>query len=261
MQHQALIQSMADAAQKAAKIIQSREHLEAHDKSGFNDIVTIADVKSNALITDMLHKCHPECVFLSEESDTEITRENFAHYKLVFVIDPIDGTTNYKYGIPASAISIGAWIYGGPIASVIYDLANDDIYTAIRGDGVRKNGKRLVNGNNITDLKKAVVGSDWGYGDTPREIFAAWSKLVGNVMALRVFGCAVMGLVFVVTGQYTCYVHNTMKPYDSGAAVLMLKECGLTVTNWNGEPYSVFDEQIIVAPPHLHDELLQVLFG
>ena len=256
-----LVSSMTDAAYEAARIVQSREHLKAHSKGEVGNIVTAADEKSEKRIKDILRDIFPKCVFLAEESEATISRENFAEHELVFVIDPIDGTTNYKYGIPSSAISIGAWNYGKPIAAVVYDLVNDDIYTATVGGGVIKNAKRMVNKNIVTDLKKAIADSDWGYADTPKETVRILNRLAANVMAVRILGSAVMSLVFAATGQYTCYIHNTMKPFDVGAAVLMLQELGLMVTNWDGEPYSIFDEKIIVAPPHLHNEFCSLSLG
>lgn len=80
-------------------------------------------------------------------------------------------------------------------------------------------------------------------------------------MTLRVLGCAVLGLLFVATGQYTCYIHNSLKPYDVGAVILMLRNLGFKITNWEGEPFSIFDEKIIVAPPSLYDSLRQLVSG
>lgn len=261
MQKYDLVRIMAKAAQSAAGIIQSREYVAAQDKSEFSDIVTVADLKSERIIMSALREHYPACVFLTEESEGIVTRENFANHGLVFVIDPIDGTTNYKYGIPLSAISIGAWMYGQPTASVVYDLSNNDTYTAVENCAVYKNGKQTVNTNPVMDLKQAIVGAEWGYTNGLQEGLVIWNRLAGNIMALRVLGSATMALMFLLTGQYTCYIHNMMKPYDSGAAILMLKECGLVVTNWNGDPYSIFDKTIIAAPSHLYDEFYKLSLG
>lgn len=242
-----LMDNLVAVARNAAEIVYSREYLETQNKEGIGNIVTEADKRSEEIIKTQLRKLYPHCSFLAEESGVLITREEFQGTGLVFVIDPVDGTTNYKYGLPPSAISIGAWTRGLPVASVIVDISTSDVYqfeggiefgqykSAFVGRvGVLKEHKvlKMQNKNPVADLSEAIVGTDWAIYDSAYDNIAVWQRLRGKIMALRLFGSAVMGLVYTMTGQYTCYIHNAMKPFDVGAAVPMLLNAGLKVTNW-----------------------------
>lgn len=243
---------------KAAKKIEGIKAVTFKEKTGAGNIVTNADMESEKIIMEGLKKAFPGSQFLAEETKTQITEENFNKIKLLFVVDPIDGTTNFKFGIPPSAISVAAYEFGKPRCGAIYDLFGKNLYECEAGKGVFINGRKMER-KNISALSSAVVGSSFAYGNSPKELIEKWEKLIGKVATLRVMGSAVMDLVMTATGQFSCYFHNSMKPYDLAAGLLMLKEMGVKAANWEGEESTIFDEKIIAAPPNLYDDFYNLL--
>ncbi len=243
----------------AAREIDKIPRVNSVSKGEIGNIVTKADKKSEEIIIKNLKDKFPSCQILSEVTISKITRDNFKNFKLLFIVDPIDGTTNYFFNIPQSAISIGVYEFGKPKYGVVYNIFKKDIYESERGKGLYVNRNKVFL-KRTSQLKKAVVGSSWAYGETPKELIEKWARLIGKVATLRVMGSTVMDLVMTATGQFTCYIHNSLKPYDSGASLLMLKEMGLAVTNWRKEEFTIFDEKIIVAPKELYDEFYNLIF-
>ena len=248
------------AIKNAAEIIEkAKKDLRVTDKEGVGNVVTSADKESEKTIMEALKEAFPGCRFLSEETISEITKDNFQEIELLFVVDPIDGTTNFVNGIPMSGISIGVYSLGKPIYGIVYDIFQKDTYEIEPGNGVFLNGERIER-KTVVSLEKAVIGSSWAYGNTPKEVVEGWTKIVGKVATMRCMGSAVMDLVMTATGQYACYFHNSLKPYDSGAAIMMMKEMELKVTNWEGEEFTIFDERIVAAPEELYSEFYNLIF-
>ena len=254
-----MLATIKDAIKIAVKEIETISALKPTSKGEIGNIVTLADKKSEEVITRELKKKFPNCQFLPEESKSEVTADNFKEIELLFVIDPIDGTSNYFFNIPQSAISVGAYEFGKPKYGVIYDISLKDIYEAEAGKGFFLNGKR-VKKRKTPILEEAIIGSSWGYGKTPQVLIKKWEKLVGKVAMLRVMGSAALDMTMTAGGQFTCYIHNPLTPYDSGAGLLMMKEMGIKATNWQGKEFTVFDKEIIAAPPEIYDEFYNLLF-
>lgn len=254
-----MIRTIKEIILKAAEEIAAISALEPEPKGKIGDVVTLADKKSEEIISNELKTKFPGCKILTEETVSEITKDNFTDIELLFVVDPIDGTTNYLFNIPQSAISIGAYKYGKPICGVIYDIFRQDIYQAETGKGCSLNGSKIEK-KKALPLEEAVVGSSWGYGETSRPLVEKWGKLVGKVAMLRVMGSASLDMAMTASGQFTCYFHNSLKPYDSGAGLIILREMGIKTTNWQGKEFTIFDQEIIAAPAEIYDEFYDLLF-
>jgi myo-inositol-1(or 4)-monophosphatase len=255
-----MLKTLEKIVYRAAKEIEKISTLKVVSKGEIGNIVTRADLKSEEIITDGLRKKFPNCHIWSEERFSKITKENFEKWNLLFIIDPLDGTTNYAFSIPQSAISVGVYEFGKPKCGIVYDIFGKKIYKVEIGKGVFVNDQKIRR-KKVRSLKEAVIGSSFAYGERPKEVVKKWSKLVGKVATLRVMGSAVLDLVMTATGQFTCYIHNSLKPFDVGAGLIMLKEMGVKVTNWMGKEFTVFDEKIIAAPPEIYDEFYSLIFG
>ncbi|MFH1657213.1 MAG: inositol monophosphatase [bacterium] len=248
------------AIKSAVKIIaEAGENLKITDKEGVGNVVTSADEGSEKAIMEILRKAFPACEFIAEETVSKITKDNFQEIELLFVVDPIDGTTNFVNGIPMSAISIGVYSFGRPIYGIVYDLSRKDIYDVEPGNGVFLNGEKIER-RTVSSLARAVVGSSWAYGNTPQELVEKWAQIVGKVATMRCMGSAVMDLIMTARGQFGVYVHNLLKPYDCAAGLMMLKELGVKATDWEGKESTIFDEKIIAAPVELYEEFYNLLF-
>ncbi len=248
-----------EAIKSAAEIIEeARKNLRITAKEGVGNVVTSADEASEKAIMEILKEAFPECQFLAEETFHQITKDNFQEIELLFVVDPIDGTTNFVSNIPMSAISIGVYKYGKPIYGIVYNIFQKDIYNVEPGNGVFLNDKRIQR-KTVSSLEKAVVGSSWAYGNTPQEAVEKWAKIVGKVATMRCLGSAALDMVMTATGQFTIYFHNSLTPYDCGAGLMMLKEMGIRATNWQGKESTIFDEKIIAAPDELYGEFYSLI--
>ncbi len=254
-----MLETIKEIICHAAEGIREVENLDSASKGEVGSIITLADKKSEEIIVNGLNAKFPDCRILSEETVSEITKDNFKNFKLLFLVDPIDGTKNYAFNIPQAAISIGAYEFGEPKCGVVYDIFNKNLYESEIGKGLFLNGNK-VQKRPTPVLKEAVAGTSWAYGETPRMLIKKWEQLVGKVATLRVMGSAVLDLVMTATGQFTCYVHNSLNPWDSGASLIMLKEMGLIVTNWKKEEFTIFDEEIIAAPKEIFNEFYNLCF-
>jgi myo-inositol-1(or 4)-monophosphatase len=173
------------------------------------------------------------------------------------VIDPLDGTTNFLYGIPAFAVSVAVEIEGGAAVGVVVDVAREERFTAVRGDGARLDG-RLLHGSDCADLGTALVGTGFGY-DAGRRSHqgAALAQVVPRVRDVRRIGAAALDLCWAAAGRLDAYFERGLQPWDLAAGALVAAEAGLTVGDLRGGAPS--GEFVLAAPPALFDPLRALL--
>ena len=250
---------MVRAAEKAGKaLVRDFGELEKLQvtKKGVGDFVTQSDYKSEKIIYEELIKARPDYGFLMEEGGKRVGKN--PDYE--WVIDPIDGTTNFMHGIPLWAISIGLVFKGKPIAGIVFNPILDEMYWAERGQGAYMNAERLrVSGRVV--LEDALVAAppsvrtrNWGI--KPPEF-----KTISNAVAsCRVLGSATMELCYVAAGKLEAYVDRGIKAWDMAAGMLIVQEAGGYVTEIDGSkdklPYS---DNILAASPKIHAKLLALL--
>lgn len=256
---------MKQILDKAAREIKKNigNNVVLYSKKFTNDLVTAADLVSERTIKEEILRYFPDSLIFSEESDFALDNEKFKKAgALVFIIDPLDGTKNYVSGIFDKAISVGIYKAGVPIFGAVLHLSLNDYYFVGLDDlCIYQNERVLRKCVNYVDLENAVVGSSWAYGNSPLENIKLWQKLAGKVRTLRITGSAVMDLIYTATGVFDCYIHNSLTPFDLGAGILFLKQAGLKYTNWKGEELTIFDHDIIAAPPKLFNEFYELLFN
>lgn len=249
---------MVRAAEKAGKaLVRDFGELEKLQvtKKGVGDFVTQADYKSEKLLYEELLKARPDFGFLMEEGGKRVGKN--PDYE--WVIDPIDGTTNFMHGIPFWAISIALVFKGKPIAGLVFNPISDEMYWAERGQGAYMNAERLrVSGRaNLEDAVASVppnMGKSWGL--KPKEF-----KAIANAIAApRIMGSAALDLCYVAAGKFEAYVDRGIKAWDVAAGMLIVQEAGGYVTEINGAkdklPYA---DNILAANPKIHGQLLKLL--
>ena len=202
----------------------------AASKSSPEDIVTHADRETEALIRQLLADVRPNDGFYGEESDATIGSSG-----LTWVVDPIDGTVNYLYGIPAYAVSI-AVVEGDPdsatwstLAGAVVNPALGELYTAAVGNGSFLGGRRLEVNTDVC-LELALIGTGFGYGASRR----AWQAevlrgLIGQVRDIRRMGAAALDLCSVAAGRLDLYYERGLNPWDHAAGTLIAREAGAQV--------------------------------
>ncbi len=221
-----------DAAQKAGALMLERlKHPMELKSKGFRDIVTAVDYEAQALITTMIREAFPEHGFLTEEEDSTLPEDGPVRW----VIDPIDGTSNYARGIPSFCTSIAAAVDDDVVVGVVYDPNLDELFSASKNAGTTLNGE-LVTCSDINDFGDVIVALDWSRATEDRKrIFDALLSFGLDVRSIRGTGSAALALAWVAAGRFDGYANLTLSPWDWAAAGLMIEEAGGRFTQPNGE--------------------------
>ena len=231
------------AAKSSCETLRSHFHTEKRvELKGRGNIVTDVDLLAEGEMVALLRDEYPEFGILSEESE-EI--EGDSGY--TWVIDPIDGTNNYTFGIPFFCVNV-ALVQGEEILlGVTYDPLRDELFTAERGGGA------FLNGTPISVSKKgrvqdSFIGYDMGYDDgLGREILKVAGALWPNIYGLRVMGSAALGLAYTACGRLDLYFHRSLYPWDIASGVLLVREAGGRVVGWGGEDVGFRDKGLIAS--------------
>ena len=227
-------------------------------KTSPTDVVTAMDHASEALIRSRLLAKRPDDGFLGEEST------GFAGASGVqWVVDPIDGTVNYLYGIPAYAVSIAARWRGEVVAGAVHNPVSGETWTASLGGGARLDGEP-IRVSDRAELRSALVATGFGYDAGDRAVQGALAgRLAPRVRDLRRIGAATLDLCAVATGRVDAYYEQGLQPWDLAAAGLVATEAGARVEGAWGAPAG--ETLVIAAPPLLfgllHDEVAELAGG
>lgn len=221
-------------------------------KTSPTDVVTAMDTASERLLRRALLGARPQDGFLGEEG-TELAGSSGVRW----VVDPIDGTVNYLYGIPQYAVSIGAEVGGDIVAGVVHNPVSGETWSAVRGGGARLDGRPLqVSGE--TDLAYALVGTGFGYESARRAVQAdIAAALLPTVRDLRRMGSAALDLCAVASGRLDAYYEQGLAPWDLAAGGLIAREAGARVEGAHGA--AAGPGLVIAAPPGLFAALHDVV--
>ena len=219
------------------------------------NLVTEVDKACEALIVDGLKEAFPAHNILAEEDDYP---ESTSACK--WIIDPLDGTTNFAHGYPWFCVSIALEIQGQVQVGVVYHPMMDELFTAIRGQGAYCNGRRLqVSGRH--PLKGCLLATGFPYDRTPgnENNFANFFHFQLAARGVRRAGAAALDLASVAAGRLDGYWECKLKPWDVAAGVLLVEEAGGRVSDHQGEPYSIYNHRILASNGLVHEEMCGVL--
>ncbi|GAB4130661.1 MAG: inositol monophosphatase family protein [Rhodothalassiaceae bacterium] len=254
-----LVNVMAAAAEKAARVLRRDfgevEHLQT-SKKGPADFVSEADRRSERILYEELSRVRPGYGFLMEERGVVEGRER----NMRWIVDPLDGTTNFLHGLPHFAISIAAEEEGELIAGVVYDPLRDEMFWAERGGGAFLNDQRL-RVSSRTGLKAALLATGIPFAGKPgRERFLAeMAALMPEVAGIRRFGAAALDLAYVAAGRYDGFWESDLSPWDMAAGILIVREAGGFATDLDGGRHIFETGSIIAANPDLHPAMSRIL--
>jgi myo-inositol-1(or 4)-monophosphatase len=226
-------------------------------KSTDTDVVTAADRSVERQVIAALRSRRPYDAVLGEEYGQERADGPGPDPQVRWILDPIDGTVNYLYGLPWYAVSLAAEVGGRVLAGVVRNAATGDEWTATRGGGAHHRGHRLT-GSAETDLRQALVATGFGY-DAARRAHQAevLSQLVPQVRDIRRFGAAALDLCLAATGAVDAYFEKGLAAWDLAAGGLIAAEAGLRVAGLDGQ--AAGPELVIAAPPALFGALHDIL--
>jgi len=250
-----MLKTAIEAAQGAGRIIAGR-YPGGRDITlkGFRDLVTDADMAAESWIVELIQTRFPDHAILSEEAGGEAIGRGFT-----WVVDPLDGTTNYAHHHPLFAVSIGVLEGKEPFIGVIHDPLRDQTFVAHRGAGARLNNVP-IHVSRIKRFEEAMVGLDWGHENEVRERMLTYlGRVLPRCGTVRASGSAALGLAYVAAGWLDAYFHPGLRPWDAAAGILLVKEAGGRCTTMKGAPYQVQLPDCLATNRSLHNELLKLL--
>lgn len=250
---------MTEAARKTGRVLRRDfgevEQLQVSHK-GPSDFVTAADIKAEKTLRAELHKARPRFGFLMEESG-EIQGEDGKHR---WIIDPIDGTTNFLHGIPHFAISIGLEMEGEMIAGLVYNPIVEEVFWAEKGQGAFLNDKRLrVSARNR--MSEAVMATGIPFHGRPghEPFIDQMGRVMKDVAGIRRMGAASLDLAYVAAGRFEGFWEAGLQPWDIAAGVLLVREAGGFVTDFKGDKNVLASGNVVAANAKLHKQFLDLV--
>lgn len=252
-----MLKTAIQAAREAGRILVKRLPAEREVQvKGLRDIVTDADLAAEQIIMRTIRARFPDHTLLTEEGG-----ESVGPAPYVWVIDPLDGTTNYSRRLPIFSVSVGLLHRGQLTAGVVYDPLRDHLFAAERGRGATLNGTPL-RVSRFERVEQAVVGLDWAHAQGERdEVVARLERVAPACRTLRGIGSAALALCYVAAGWLDAYFHVALKPWDMAAGLLLIQEAGGCVTGIAGQPWQPWAERVLVSNGHVHQALLELMDG
>ncbi|MGB7292561.1 MAG: inositol monophosphatase family protein [Thermodesulfobacteriota bacterium] len=220
-----------------------------------NSLVTEADRVAEALIIRMIKEKFPAHGILAEESGIQRQESNY-----LWIIDPLDGTTNFTHTYPFFSVSIALEIDGEVKIGLIYDPIKDEMFIGERAGGARMNDKKIV----VSDAFKVeesnlctgfIHTADW----MVEENLTHFANFIRRARAVRRDGSAALDLCYVACGRYDGFWELGLNPWDTAAGYLIVEEAGGRVTKFGGEEYNINNQEIIASNGKIHDEMMNVL--
>ena len=245
-------------ARKAGKLL--TEKLSRHNPvyyKGTIDLVTEADRMSEELILSEIGRRYPDHGILSEES-----KEKNGRAAMRWIVDPLDGTTNYAHGFPFFCVSIALEKDGSVVLGVVYDPMRDDLFEASLGGGARLNGKEL-RVSSVEDLSRSLLATGFPYDirESPDNNLNFFNAMAKKAQAIRRAGAAALDLAYLAAGRFDGFWELKLKPWDTAAGCLLVEEAGGVLSDMTGGKWSVFSPGLVASNGLIHQQMLEVLLG
>ncbi len=219
------------------------------------DLVTQVDLRAEKFITSGIKKTFPDHSILAEESGVSDKKSSFQ-----WIIDPIDGTTNYAHGYPAFCVSIALAVDGQMILGAIYDPGRDELFYAHRGQGSFLNKKRI----HVTGEKKMLnsllaTGFPYDIAESKIDNLENFGRMYKDSRGIRRGGSAALDLCYVACGRFDGFWELKLHPWDTAAGLVIVEEAGGKVTQIDGSKYSIYKNNIVASNSRIHKQMMNVL--
>ena len=255
-----MLNTATAAALKAGKLIHLQtQRLDevAYDKKERNDFVSDVDRAAEAEIVSALKRAYPDHGIIGEEGSAINPESDYQ-----WIVDPLDGTTNFLYGVPHFAVSI-ACVYRGRLEhAVIYDPTLDELFTASRGDGARLNNRRIRVGTRRS-MNGALLSTGIPFRDSQMDMLDTYLKtmkaMIPDTAGIRRQGSAALDLAYVAAGRFDGFWEFDLKQWDMAAGVLLIQEAGGLVGDMQGGNTHIQTGNLVAASPKVFKEMLQRL--
>jgi myo-inositol-1(or 4)-monophosphatase len=224
---------------------------------GTNDFVTEVDQAAEEAIISTLLEAYPGHAILAEESGRQ---RGSKHSDYLWIIDPLDGTTNFIHGFPVYAVSIALAFRGKVEQAVVYDPTRNDLFYASKGKGAYLNDRRL-RVSKRTRLSDSLIGTGFPFrkGDNFKRYLKMFEEVMQQCAGMRRPGAAALDLCYVAAGWYDGFFETGLSPWDVAAGSLMITEAGGLVGNFTGESDFLYQREVVAATPRIYGQLVQML--
>ena len=252
-----MIQDVINIAKEAGEIVRDGfgKKLKIEYKSNETNLVTEIDKASEKLITDFIKKTYPKHDILAEESG-----EMKSGSEYLWVVDPLDGTTNFAHGLPIFSVSIGLQKNGKTLLGVVYDVMQDITYFAEEGNGAYANSERLkVSLNDKINHSVLVTGFPYNISENPEKTLEIFSALTRKARAIRRLGSAAIDMCYVAKGVFDAFWEVYLHPWDICAGILIVEEAGGIITDFHGKKIDIYAKRILASNEKMHPHLMDII--
>lgn len=252
-----MIEDIINIAREAGEVIKEgfNRTVNIEFKTSESNLVTETDKASEKIITDFIKKRYPSHNILAEESGNLNKISEFQ-----WVIDPLDGTTNFAHKLPIFSVSIGLQKNGQTIAGAVYDVMQNNLYSAEAGAGAYLNGQKItVSNNDNIGRSLLVTGFPYNLAENPFNAFEKFTAVSKKVRGVRRLGSAAIDLCYVARGVFDGFWEVYLNPWDICAGKLIVEEAGGKVTDFAGKGMDIFNKQILATNNRVHNQILGIL--
>ena len=223
-------------------------------KSEIN-VVTGVDKKSEEIIIETIKKAYPRHDFLAEEATYARKGSDFT-----WIIDPLDGTTNFLHGFPFFSVSVALAYKGRVTIGVVYDPMREELFHAERGKGAFLNKKR-IRVSKIKNIKRALIATGFAYDikKARNNNIANFVKFLKTSQAVRRAGSAALDLCYVASGRFDGFWEFRLNPWDTAAGILIVEEAGGRTTKADGSKYTIYDKELLASNSRIHSKMVRIL--
>lgn len=249
------------AAREGVRVIRDgsahRSRLQIEFK-GVNDLVTDVDREAQeAILSVIATECRGHNILAEESSPAEVSADTGSPYR--WIVDPLDGTTNFAHGVPPYAVSIGLEYLGEPVLGVVVNIPLDEWFVATRGGGAFLNGEKvMVSSAETLDAALVTTGFPYREFDNVDAYLGVLRELMQRTQGIRRPGSASVDLAYVACGRFDGFFETGLAPWDVAAGTVLVREAGGVVTSLVGQANPLFSKHLVASNKHLHDALRQV---
>ncbi len=250
------LKSASEAAVAAGQLLKRHVNSKrAIRRKGAIDLVTEMDVASEKLIVSKLRGQYPEFSFLTEEAEAIDTASEFR-----WIIDPLDGTTNYTHGFPIWCVSIGLEYRGRMILGVVYDPNQDELFAAAAGLPARLNGKKIsVTGRRKLSESLLATGFPYDIQTSKENNLNYFNFFARRSQAVRRAGSAALDLCYLAAGRFDGFWELKLHAWDTAAGIVIVEQAGGRITDFCGKPYSIFGKYLLATNGKIHRQMLNLM--
>lgn len=247
-----------DMARDAGSLLMQRLGVAKVTNKGDIDLVTEADLASENLIIERIRSYHPQHGILAEESG-EAERSGGKSSEWKWIIDPLDGTTNYAHSYPCFCVSIALEHAGVLEVGVVYDPVRDEMFAAERGNGATLNDRKITV-SSVEELKDAMVCTGFPYNVRERADFTRdFANFTMAAQAVRRDGSAALDLAYVACGRFDGFWEDGLSPWDIAAGKILIEEARGRVSNFEDQELSIYTKRVLASNGLVHEAMMRVL--